>query len=117
MSHQDHHSNIDKPRRHFLRLTGASVGVIAFASLAPRLARADDLPHLTSDDATAKALGYVEDSTKVDSAKFPNHKPAQQCANCNFYQSAAGSEYAPCTLFPGKAVRGKGWCSAYVAKA
>jgi hypothetical protein len=106
----------DNVRRRFLQLSVLGVGTAAVLGSLPRQAGAADLPHLTPDDATAKALAYVEDTTKVDAAKFPNHKPTQECVNCNFYQGAAGSEFGPCTLFPGKAVHGKGWCSAYVAK-
>lgn len=103
-------------RRRFLQLSLLGVGSAAVLGSLPKSARAADLPHLTPDDATAKALGYVEDTTKADSAKFPNHKPSQECLNCNFYQGTAGAEFGPCTLFPGKAVHSKGWCSAYVVK-
>jgi len=116
MSNRESETSVNGGRRQFLQLTGLGIGAVALAAATSRSARAEDLPHLSPDDATAKALGYVEDSAKADSAKFPNHKPTQQCMNCNFYQGAAGSEFGPCTLFPGKAVHSKGWCSAYVAK-
>lgn len=103
-------------RRHFLQLAVFGAGAAALSTVLIGKARAADLPHLTLDDATAKALGYGEDSSKIDAAKFPNHKPTQTCMNCNFYQGAAGSDYAACTLFPGKAVNAKGWCSGYAAK-
>lgn len=103
-------------RRHFLQLAVFGAGAAALSTVLIGKARAADLPHLTLDDATAKALGYVEDTTKVDAAKYPNHKPTQDCATCNFYQGAAGSEYGACTLFPGKAVHSKGWCSGFAAK-
>ncbi len=104
-------------RRRFLQLAVFGAGAAALSTVLIGKARAADLPHLTLDDATAKALGYVEDTTKVDAAKYPNHKPSQECMTCNFYQGAAGSEYGPCTLFPGKAVHSKGWCSGFAAKA
>lgn len=103
-------------RRQFLQLAVFAAGTAAASSILVGKARAADLPHLTLDDATAKALGYVEDSSKVDAAKFPAHKPGQECDKCSFYQGAAGSEYAACTLFPGKAVHAKGWCSGFAAK-
>ncbi|UXI67097.1 high-potential iron-sulfur protein [Tahibacter amnicola] len=96
-------------RRQFLQL---AVGVAA-AAIAGQAA-ADELPPLSESDPTASALGYKDDATKVDAAKFPQHKANQVCLNCNFYQGTAAR--APCTLFPGKSVNAKGWCSAYAAK-
>jgi hypothetical protein len=82
----------------------------------PRPGRAADLPHLTLDDPTAKALGYTEDSTKVDETKYPSHKAGMACANCNFYQGGAAA-FAACTLYSGKAVNAQGWCAGYAKKA
>jgi hypothetical protein len=106
----------DDARRRFVKTLGGALGVFVLARAARREARADDLPHLSTTDPTAQALGYVEDTNQADSAKYPNHKPDQDCANCNFYQGAAGAEYGPCQLFPGKSVHAKGWCSAHAAK-
>jgi hypothetical protein len=102
----------DHDRRRFVAtLTAAAL----IGAVVPRRARSEDLPHLPENDPTAQALGYHEDASKTDTAKFPAHKATQQCANCNFYQGAA-SGYGPCQLFPGKAVNAQGWCSAYAAK-
>lgn len=78
----------------------------------PRVARADDLPHVSESDLTAKALSYVEDAT---TSKDPKHKPGDTCANCQFYSGAA-TGYGPCQLFPGKAVSAKGWCISHSVK-
>ena len=99
-------------RRNFFRLAAGSVGAAALVGVLPQLAHADDLPHLTSDDPTAKALNYTEDSTKAPAP----HQEGQACANCNFYQGAA-TGYGPCQLFAGKAVNSKGWCAGYAKKA
>lgn len=98
-------------RREFL------VAVAGFAAVAalPAAALADDLPALAESDPTASALGYKEDGAKVDAAKFPQHKPAQTCAGCSFYQGTGPR--GACTLFPGKSVAGKGWCTAFAPKA
>ena len=109
-------SNTHSSRRQFLSLAGGALGAAALIGSLPKTARADDLPHLTLDDPTAQALGYTEDSSKVDAAKFPTHKPEMACANCNFYQGGA-TGYGPCQLFVGKAVNSKGWCSGYAKKA
>ena len=97
-------------RREFL---AAVVGVAVVAAL-PGAARADDLPPLAESDPTASALGYKEDASKVDASKFPTHKPSDTCHACNFYQGSGPR--GACTLFPGKSVAGKGWCSAFAAK-
>ncbi|MEO8670267.1 MAG: high-potential iron-sulfur protein [Tahibacter sp.] len=101
-------------RRQFLKIAGASAGVAVIATTMSSVARADELPALTENDPTAAALGYKDDASKVDASKFPQHKPNQTCAACNFYQGTAAR--APCTLFPGKSVNAKGWCSAFAAK-
>jgi High potential iron-sulfur protein len=108
--------NKNSSRRQFLGLVGGALGAAALAGSFPNTARADDLPHLTLDDPTAQALGYTEDSSKVDAAKFPTHKPEQACASCNFFQGGTNA-YGPCQLFAGKAVNAKGWCSGYAKKA
>lgn len=103
-------------RRQFLQLAVFGAGAAALSTILIGKARAADLPHLTLDDATAKALGYVEDTTTVDAAKYPTHKPTQDCAACQQFKGEAGAEYGPCTLFTGKAVHFKGWCAGFLAK-
>jgi hypothetical protein len=106
---------INPSRRRFLQLavTGASV-----LSLSGMLEATAGVPHLTSDDPTAKSLGYVEDAAKIDPTKEAAYKKASHCASCALYQTAqAQGGYAPCAAFPGKAVNAKGWCRAYAAKA
>jgi hypothetical protein len=109
-------SNCSTSRRHFLALAGALVGTAAGTAAFSRRAYAEDLVKLTETDATASALGYREDASKVDAAKFPAHQASQSCANCKFYLGADKSASAGCQLFPTKSVAAKGWCSAYNAK-
>jgi hypothetical protein len=99
-------------RRRFLEL---AAGTAAVASGLLPTTRAADLPHLAETDPAAQALGYLDDTRKVPSGKYPNHQPAQECGKCNLYQ-AAGAEWGPCMIFPGKAVHAGGWCSAYTPK-
>ncbi|MDW8479605.1 MAG: high-potential iron-sulfur protein [Xanthomonadales bacterium] len=109
-------SRPDPSRRRLIRL--AVVGLAA-APLLPRLvgeARAS-LPRLEETDPTAAALGYRHDTTQVDQAKYPNHRPDQNCANCNLVQGAEGEAWRPCAIFPGKLVNANGWCAAWVKKA
>lgn len=74
-------------------------------------------PKLEESDPQAVALGYKHDTRKVDDKKYPNHSPAQDCANCQLYQGKAKEATGPCTLFPGKQVAAAGWCSAWNKKA
>ncbi|MEO7385830.1 MAG: high-potential iron-sulfur protein [Gammaproteobacteria bacterium] len=76
------------------------------------------LPLLDPSDPSAKALLYVDDAAKVDrknplAARFT---PDQDCANCSQIQGKAGDAHRPCTIFPGKLVSAKGWCSVWAKK-
>lgn len=72
---------------------------------------------LEEADAQAVALGYKADASKVDKAKYPQHAATQVCSGCNFYQGKPSDPMAPCQLFAGKQVAGKGWCTAFAKKA
>ena len=99
-------------RRRFLKFAGGAAAAAVLVGGLPRVARADDLPHVSESDPTAKALGYVEDASKTTNAK---HKAGDVCANCQFYSGAA-TGYGPCQLFPGKSVAAKGWCISHTTK-
>lgn len=103
-------------RRQILKLTASTVGFGFLASTLPRLARADDMPHVTEADPIGMALGYREDADKVDAAKYPAHKTGQICSNCQFFGGTDKTPWASCQLFTAKAVAAKGWCSGYNAK-
>jgi hypothetical protein len=107
-------SERSKTRREFLQLTVAAATIPAgVALLRPEAARAQDLPHLTEDDPTAQALGYVQDATK---ATNPRYQAGQTCLNCMQLQGEEGPEWRPCAIFPGKLVATGGWCSVWVQK-
>jgi hypothetical protein len=105
----------DPRRRRFLGLA-AGAAVAASGLLASR-ARGAALPHLAESDPAAQALGYRESTRDVSSAKYPKHQPSQECGKCNFYRGAAGAEWGPCLIFPGKDVHVRGWCMEYTPKA
>lgn len=77
------------------------------------------LPKLELTDPSAKALLYVEDTTKVDKANpmAARHTPDQKCSNCSQIQGKEGDAFRPCAIFPGKLVASNGWCSVWVKKA
>ncbi len=99
-------------RRRFLKVAAGTTAAAVLVGGMPRLLRAADLPHLSPDDPTAKALGYVEDASKTPN---PKRTADAVCANCQFY-SGGPTGYGPCQLFPGKAVNAKGWCVSHVNK-
>lgn len=107
-------------RRDILRI--GSIGLAAAAAgalIRPMPARGAEkaLPKLDEKDAQAQALGYRHDATKVDRKKFTTYQPGQACGNCQQFQGKAGADWAACTIFAGKEVNAKGWCSAWVKKA
>jgi hypothetical protein len=102
---------IDESRRRLLKRVTFGVALMPIAGLPFRTAIGADLPLLTADDPTAKALKYVSDASKA-----PDAKPGSNCANCKLYQGGAGSAQSGCLLFPGKAVKAAGWCSSWTAK-
>jgi hypothetical protein len=104
-------------RRRILRLAYAGAMLLPTGTLLLRPARAAEPRLLDEADPAAKALGYKTDTTQVDAAKFPQHKPTQICGGCRYYQGKPSSELGPCTLFAGKGdVHSKGWCAAFAAK-
>jgi hypothetical protein len=68
---------------------------------------------LSEADPQARAVGYTEDASKVDKAKFPNFAAGQTCANCSLFQGKATDAYGGCTIFGDKQVAARGWCSSY----
>jgi hypothetical protein len=99
-------------RRHFL--LGFAAG--APALLAIRASAAEEPVKLTEDDPTAKALGYKEDTTKVDQTKYPMHKPEQRCDGCALYTGKAGEDSGPCSAVGNKIVTAGGWCMVFAPK-
>jgi hypothetical protein len=100
-------------RRAFVMTVIGGSAALATARVAAQAAA----PVLPETDPQAVALGYKADNTKVDKAKYPQHTATQMCSGCNFYQGKPADAMAPCQLFAGKQVAGKGWCTAWVKKA
>ncbi|MFM0739295.1 high-potential iron-sulfur protein [Paraburkholderia xenovorans] len=96
-------------RRHFLQL---SVGVGSSLALGGT-AFAQSSNRLSETDPKAQAVGYREDASKVDKAKFPSYDATQTCASCSLFQGKTTDAYGGCTLFGELQVAGRGWCSAY----
>jgi High potential iron-sulfur protein len=79
-------------------------------------AAAAALPPLDPSDPTAKALGFVNDASKVDAKTHPTFKPTQKCGNCAQFQGKPTDATAACTIFAGKSVPQGGWCQVWAQK-
>ena len=100
-------------RRIFL----ASLPAAGALALGVKQASAAAVANVTETDPAAAALGYKADATKVDIKKFPNYVKGRQCAGCQLYAGKPADAAAPCGVFGGKLVAGKGWCAAWAKKA
>ena len=111
---------INIKRRSFLKIGSFAAATLAIASRVGTSFAQDKkgaLPQVDEKDAAAQSLGYKQDATKVDKAKFKQYAAGQQCSNCQLFQGKAADASGPCPIFAGKVVNSKGWCSAYVKKA
>ncbi len=97
-------------RRVFLMQVAATGSLLAAARAQAQAAKVDE------KDPQAVALGYVADTAKADSKKFPKHSKDQKCNNCGLFQGSATDAAGGCPLFGTKQVAAPGWCSAWVKK-
>jgi hypothetical protein len=77
---------------------------------------AADLPPLDPKDPTAAALGFVNDASKVDAAKYPTYKTGQHCGTCAQFQGKPGDARGGCNIFTGHTVPQGGWCQVWAQK-
>ena len=101
-------------RRIFVIQSVVGAGILASTRLAQAQTAA---PLVQETEPQAVALGYKNDPTKVDKAKFPKYAAGQNCANCALYQGKPTDAAGLCPLFAGKQVSAKAWCSAWAKKA
>jgi hypothetical protein len=97
-------------RRRFVKSAGAATVAIGFGTTS---ISAEELPRVDENDPQAKALNYVHDAGTVDAAKRAS---TNFCNNCALYAGNESDDWAGCSIFPGKAVAGKGWCSVWAPK-
>jgi High potential iron-sulfur protein len=107
---------MNQNRRSFMFVaTAAGLSVAGVnAALAQKPAA---LPMLDEADATAKALGYVANATKVDKAKYKQYAAGQKCTTCTLFVGKETDKAGGCPLFQGKQVAGEGWCISWAKKA
>ncbi len=99
-------------RRRFIKTAGAATTAVTIGFGTTAIG-AEENPRVNEDDPMAKALNYVHDAKTVDAAKRFSDR---YCNNCALYAGSADDEWAACSIFPGKVVAGKGWCSAWAPK-
>ncbi|MFI4981725.1 MAG: high-potential iron-sulfur protein [Nevskiales bacterium] len=104
---------VSSDRRRFL--SRIALGAAALPLLRLTSAQAADLPHLSPDDPTAKALGYTLDASKIDPKKETAFKAGSHCGGCALFTAPASGDFGACGAFSGKAVNKGGWCRAYAA--
>lgn len=95
-------------------MAGALIPAMGLIAGAPALAA--DLTPLDTNDPTAKALGFVNDSSKVDAAANPTHTAAQKCGTCAQYLGKPGDARGGCNIFVGHSVPVGGWCKTWAKK-
>ena len=105
---------INNYRRSFLMKSGALITSLPAISLLgfAKTVQADDLPNVSEDDPIAVSLKYVHDASKSGDRSNTD----ALCSNCHLYTGEEGSEWGPCSIFPGKSVNANGWCAAWVKK-
>lgn len=110
-------NHVDAGRRRATGIILASAALSMVGLLRPDKARAADMPHVTPDDPTAKALHYTDDATTADRPdKMGVPGKDQHCGTCQFLQGTEGDQWRPCQLFPGKLVNANGWCMSWTKK-
>ncbi|HEY8270505.1 MAG TPA: high-potential iron-sulfur protein [Pseudobdellovibrionaceae bacterium] len=96
-------------------LISAFTGKMAFAEEGRRKKSGDAGSQLVDpSEATAKAVGYVEESTKSPKAA------GNKCANCILFvkpEKKNGKEVGSCAIFPNKFVVANGYCNSWAKKA
>lgn len=105
--------DFSKSRRGMLKKSALGIGAVLAPALIPwATSQAGDLPRVSEDDETAKALHYVHDATKSEKRSSND----QWCQNCRYFKGDKNSEWERCDLFPGKVVSAQGWCNVWAAK-
>jgi len=89
---------------------GGAAGFVAGGFLPLKL-RAAEMPRVTEDDPVAQSLKYVHDATRSD-----RQDERQFCHNCLYFKGTQSTPWAPCNIFPGKAVNTNGWCNVWTKK-
>jgi hypothetical protein len=81
-------SHVDPRRRKILKIAVTGVAAVPLSSIVLRShARGDELPRLSADEPTARALQCLHDAESYPGDK---RKPGTLCSNRNLIQAAEG---------------------------
>jgi hypothetical protein len=100
-------------RRTFVKSVGGAAA-ISLTGISPVDSQAEQLPRLDESDHAAVALNYVHDASSV--ADSLRTQKDHYCYNCALYAGSNDDEWAGCSIFPGRSVAGRGWCSVWSPK-
>jgi High potential iron-sulfur protein len=103
-------------RRTMLKSGVVAGSIVPLLALSTISARAAGLAPLDPNDPTAKALGFVVDTNKVDASANPAHKATQKCGTCAQFQGGASDATGGCNIFAGHSVPQGGWCKVWAQK-
>jgi hypothetical protein len=98
-------------RQFILTLVPAAIALGTATSAQAQAAKVDE------NDPAAKGIGYKNDATKVDAAKYPSYAKGKVCGGCQLFQGKAGEPWGACPIVGNKLVNANGWCTAWVKKA
>lgn len=93
-------------------LLGMATAVTALLSQGARRAGAAGPVNrtlLAETEPAAKAIGYIANAAKVDSAAYPGYRRGQSCITCDFVELTSARQRG-CTLVPDRLVMAAGWC-------
>ena len=96
---------LENPRRR--RLLKQIVLAASVSALAMTEARAAEAPLIAEDDPEAKAVKYVDDTSKAKEGM------GNRCDTCSLYQGKDGATQGGCQIFKGKLVKAAGWCASW----
>jgi hypothetical protein len=103
----------DRHRRKALKFVFTGIAAVPLGNLlVQRNAFSEELPHLSEEDPTARALNYVHNANDAPGDK---RREGTYCKNCNLFQGQEG-QWRPCSIFPGKSVNENGWCAGWVGR-
>lgn len=92
-------------RRDFMKWSGIGAGLALIPVTELAIAQTPPV-RVSPSDPQAGALGYVEKSAQAGA----------NCANCAQAKGDLSAEWIGCNLFPGKEVKGEGWCKVWSAR-
>ncbi len=102
------HDMLNTSRRTLLKKLAVGLSLLPLLDLIATPVLAAEAPLLAVDDAAAKAVHYVEDASQAGAASAGNN-----CEGCALYLGTPGSAQGSCSLFPGRQVKARGWCSSW----